>query len=74
MEVKINVRGSDPDVVILKFPFSSVNVPEVVPFISIETEGTVSFVLLFLTLPVSVTFCENEEIEILSEKGEDKIN
>ena len=41
----------------LKLPLSSVNVPVVVPLIVTETAETVSFDLLFLTLPDTVVDC-----------------
>jgi hypothetical protein len=55
MEEKTRVIGRDWVVVSLKFPLSSVKVPEVDPFIVTETAGTRSLLPAFVTLPVIVT-------------------
>jgi hypothetical protein len=70
MDEKISVRGRDLFVVMRKFPLSSLKVPASVPFISIETEGTISFVFEFLTLPERIVFCANaDETENESKKS-----
>jgi hypothetical protein len=55
------VRGSVLFVLILKFPLSSVKVPASVPLISTETDGTISFVDEFFTVPERTVFCENAD-------------
>ena len=53
-ELIINVKGGFWLVVNLKFPLSSVKVPELLPFMVTETAERASFDLLFVMLPVTV--------------------
>jgi hypothetical protein len=60
----ISVRGGFWLVVNLKFPFSSVNVPCVVPFTETETAGTTSLLEPLRTFPeIVVGVCAKQAID-----------
>jgi hypothetical protein len=64
MDEITSVSGNRCEVVILKLPLLSVNVPSPVPLIITEAEETVSLLALLFTFPVMVTpVCENETRE-----------
>ena len=63
MEENIKVTGRLLTVM-EKLPLSSVNVPKSVPFTVTDTAEAFSLELLFLTLPLMVTFCADADSQL----------